>query len=189
MGARQYRAFWRRSESRDYVCLGWLFQHVLHAHVWENRWGHSAGAVSVGLHLIINSGNPGGLFQGAFMVSRIMYRLSEMTRFPLQESGIPLPLVDITAGQQYYDQLVASTNCASSKDTLACMKTVPSNTLLNAVQTIPNFASFQSLNVRSHKPISEANRIDYLVAGLATLCGWCHLYRESSGFSLTRRLC
>ncbi|KAF8527688.1 carotenoid ester lipase precursor [Gautieria morchelliformis] len=93
-------------------------------------WGQSAGAVSVGLHLIVNSGNPGGLFHGAFM-----------------ESGIPFPLADISAGQQYYDQLVASTNCASSHDTLACMKTVPSNSLLNAVQDIPNYASFQSLNL------------------------------------------
>ncbi|KAF8156832.1 hypothetical protein B0H34DRAFT_474653 [Crassisporium funariophilum] len=32
-------------------------------------WGESAGAISVGLHMVLDEGNPGGLFHGAFMVS------------------------------------------------------------------------------------------------------------------------
>lgn len=31
-------------------------------------WGESAGAISVGLHLVLNNGRPEGLFRGAFMV-------------------------------------------------------------------------------------------------------------------------
>jgi len=32
-------------------------------------WGESAGAVSVGWHLVANGGNPGALFGGAIMVA------------------------------------------------------------------------------------------------------------------------
>lgn len=31
-------------------------------------WGESAGATSVGYHLVMNDGNSEGLFHGAFMV-------------------------------------------------------------------------------------------------------------------------
>lgn len=31
-------------------------------------WGESAGASSVGLHLVVNDGDTGGLFRGAVMV-------------------------------------------------------------------------------------------------------------------------
>ena len=31
-------------------------------------WGESAGAVSVGTHLVVNGGDPAGLFRGAIMV-------------------------------------------------------------------------------------------------------------------------
>ncbi|KAF8581752.1 sterol esterase [Ramaria rubella] len=93
-------------------------------------WGESAGAVSVGLHLLLDSGSTGGLFRGAFM-----------------ESGGPLPLTAITTGQQYYDQLVASTGCASSNDTFSCLKGVSLEALQAAVQGIPCVDSFKSLNL------------------------------------------
>jgi Carboxylesterase family len=32
-------------------------------------WGESAGAISVALHMVTNSGNPDGLFRAAFMQS------------------------------------------------------------------------------------------------------------------------
>jgi acetylcholinesterase len=34
-----------------------------------NSWGESAGAISVGSHLIMNDGNTEGLFRAAFMES------------------------------------------------------------------------------------------------------------------------
>ncbi|GJJ10003.1 hypothetical protein Clacol_004229 [Clathrus columnatus] len=73
-------------------------------------WGQSAGSVSVGLQLVINGGNPAGLFQAAFM-----------------ESGTPVPLTPLSSGQQWYNQLVSATGCSSASNTLACLTTVPSN--------------------------------------------------------------
>ena len=35
---------------------------------FHSSWGESAGAVSVGLHLLIDDGDAKGLFHGAFMV-------------------------------------------------------------------------------------------------------------------------
>ncbi|KIJ51271.1 hypothetical protein M422DRAFT_74212 [Sphaerobolus stellatus SS14] len=93
-------------------------------------WGESAGAISVALQLVVNGGNQGGLFRSAVM-----------------ESGSPLPLVDISTGQRFFDQLVADTGCTGSKDTLACLKAVPFDTFQNAVNESPNIFSFMSLQL------------------------------------------
>jgi acetylcholinesterase len=65
--------------------------------------------MSVGLHLLMNDGNPAGLFRGAIM-----------------QSGAPLPIGDISHGQPYYDALVKATNCTSAMDKLQCLRKVPS---------------------------------------------------------------
>ncbi|KAF7983954.1 hypothetical protein HWV62_18374 [Athelia sp. TMB] len=49
-------------------------------------WGESAGAQSVGLHLLANNGDPGGLFRAAFI-----------------ESGSLFPTGDISLGQECFD--------------------------------------------------------------------------------------
>ncbi|KAG9308805.1 Alpha/Beta hydrolase protein [Chiua virens] len=91
-------------------------------------WGESSGAVSVGLHMVTNGGNPDGLFRAAFM-----------------QSGSPIPVGDITQGQPYYNSLVAATGCSSSTDTLQCLREAPYETLLNAVNQSPGIFSYQSL--------------------------------------------
>ena len=40
---------------------------VVHA-ATGHSWGESAGAIGVGTHLVVNGGNPAGLFRGAIMV-------------------------------------------------------------------------------------------------------------------------
>ncbi|KAG5654307.1 hypothetical protein H0H81_004726 [Sphagnurus paluster] len=65
-------------------------------------WGESAGAISVGLHMVANNGNAEGLFRGGFM-----------------QSGSPIPVGDITNGQKYYDALVSQTGCSGSSLNLA----------------------------------------------------------------------
>ncbi|PPQ91357.1 hypothetical protein CVT25_004124 [Psilocybe cyanescens] len=82
-------------------------------------WGQSAGAISISLQMLVNGGNPAGLFRGAFM-----------------ESGGPIPLSDLTDSQESYDALVAGTGCSSASDTLACLRTVPLATLKTAVNNI-----------------------------------------------------
>ncbi|KDR77272.1 hypothetical protein GALMADRAFT_120430 [Galerina marginata CBS 339.88] len=91
-------------------------------------WGESAGAVSVGLHLVLNNGNPGGLFRGAVM-----------------ESGSPFPLSDITAQQPLFDQLVNNTGCTGSRDPISCLRAVTFQNISSAINLSPNIFSFTSL--------------------------------------------
>ncbi|KAJ3555359.1 hypothetical protein NM688_g2623 [Phlebia brevispora] len=93
-------------------------------------WGESAGAISVALQMVANGGDSEGLFRGAFM-----------------ESGSPIPVGDITDGQKYYDTLVEQTGCEGSTDTLACLRQVPFNTLMAAVDNSPSIFAPQSLNL------------------------------------------
>ncbi|KAF8154970.1 carotenoid ester lipase precursor [Crassisporium funariophilum] len=93
-------------------------------------WGESAGAISVGLHLVVNNGNPTGLFHGAFM-----------------ESGSPIPLTDITTLQPSFDQLVANTNCTGSSNLIQCLRAVPFDALSTAMNQSPNIFSFMSLEL------------------------------------------
>ncbi|KAG0695414.1 Alpha/Beta hydrolase protein [Suillus ampliporus] len=91
-------------------------------------WGFSAGAKSVALHMITNGGNTMGLFRAAFM-----------------NSGAPIPIGDIAHGQQTYDFIVNQTGCASSPDTLQCLREVPYDTLMSAANMIPNVLAYQGL--------------------------------------------
>ncbi|CAL1698298.1 unnamed protein product [Somion occarium] len=91
-------------------------------------WGESAGAISVALQMVTNGGDTEGLFHGAFM-----------------QSGSPIPVGDITDGQNFYDALVSETGCAGSSDTLQCLREAPFDTLKAAVDDSPGIFSFQSL--------------------------------------------
>ncbi|KAJ7776821.1 Alpha/Beta hydrolase protein [Mycena maculata] len=91
-------------------------------------WGESAGAISVSLHMLANGGNTEGLFRGAFM-----------------ESGSPIPVGPIENGQKYYDAIVDQVGCASSSDTLECLRTVPYATLKAAQDASPFIFAYQSL--------------------------------------------
>jgi len=91
-------------------------------------WGESAGAMSVGLHMVANSGNTEGLFRGAFM-----------------ESGSPITVGDLSQGQKYYDALVSQVGCLHTSDTLQCLREAPFDTLKAAIDASPNWFSFQAL--------------------------------------------
>ncbi|THH21429.1 hypothetical protein EW146_g170 [Bondarzewia mesenterica] len=91
-------------------------------------WGESAGAISVGLHMVTNGGDAEGLFRGAFM-----------------QSGSPIPVGDISHGQPYYDDLVQRTGCSGSSDTLQCLREAPYSTLESAVNQSPMIFAYQSL--------------------------------------------
>jgi acetylcholinesterase len=66
---------------------------------------------------------------------------------PTKESGSVLPTLDLSAGQPYYDFIVNQTSCARSSDTLACLRTVPFQDLLDAVNQTPNIWGFPSLQL------------------------------------------
>lgn len=71
--------------------------------------------------MVTNGGNTDGLFRGGFM-----------------ESGSPTPGTDITTGQAVYNQIVAETGCAGSEDTLECLRTVPVDALVGAINATPD---------------------------------------------------
>ncbi|KAF8261989.1 Alpha/Beta hydrolase protein, partial [Lactarius quietus] len=91
-------------------------------------WGESAGAISVSLQMLANGGDTEGLFRAAFM-----------------QSGSPMPVGDITNGQPYYDFLVERANCSGSSDTLQCLRAVPYEELMDAINLTPSLFSYQSL--------------------------------------------
>lgn len=91
-----------------------------------NSWGESAGAISVALQLLTNGGDTEGLFRGAFM-----------------ESGSPIPTSDMSGGQTTYDTLVKETDCAGSSDTLQCLREVPYDEFLAAMDRTPNIFSWE----------------------------------------------
>ncbi|KAI9368145.1 Alpha/Beta hydrolase protein [Aspergillus egyptiacus] len=80
-------------------------------------FGESAGAMSVGTHLIAYGGRDDGLFRAAIMQSG-----GSITAGPM----------DTTGYQGMYDEIVGRVGCASSGDTLQCLREVPFATL-NAV--------------------------------------------------------
>ena len=63
----------------------------------------------------------------------------------MQESGSPSPLNDITANQQYFDQLVVDAGCQGSADPIACLRTLPFDKLGDAINQSPGLFSYQSL--------------------------------------------
>ncbi|GJE92632.1 carotenoid ester lipase precursor [Phanerochaete sordida] len=93
-------------------------------------WGQSAGSTSVSLQLLANGGNNEGLFRGAIM-----------------GSGFPLPVGDIIKGQPFYDILVNETGCQGTPDTLQCLREVPFEAIVKAVNDTPSSNSYQSVNL------------------------------------------
>ncbi|TFK27680.1 carotenoid ester lipase precursor [Coprinopsis marcescibilis] len=93
-------------------------------------WGESAGAISVALHMVAYDGDTQGLFRAGIM-----------------QSGAPIPVGDITNGQQYYDFVVSDTGCAGSVDTLECLRRVPYDRLKAAIDKTPSVFAYQALHL------------------------------------------
>eukprot|EP01117_Protostelium_nocturnum_P011489 TRINITY_DN4168_c0_g1_i1.p1 TRINITY_DN4168_c0_g1~~TRINITY_DN4168_c0_g1_i1.p1 ORF type:complete len:422 (-),score=138.52 TRINITY_DN4168_c0_g1_i1:63-1328(-) len=96
------------------LALKWVKKYISYFGGDPNKitiYGESAGAISVGLHLLAYGGeNEKDLFRGAIM-----------------ESGSPTT-VNVPKPYHFqgvYDDLVRRANCASSTDSLECLKRVP----------------------------------------------------------------
>ncbi|KAI0731479.1 sterol esterase [Fomitopsis betulina] len=93
-------------------------------------WGESAGAFSIGFQLVMNNGDPAGLFRAAVM-----------------ESGSPYALHNVSAGQPYYDFLVDYAGCTGQVDTLECLRRAPADQIVAAVDMTPNGQSYTEHNL------------------------------------------
>ncbi|KAM3075159.1 hypothetical protein ACMFMG_007388 [Clarireedia jacksonii] len=78
-------------------------------------WGESAGAIAVGAHLVAYGGRDDKLFRGAITQSG----------GPLQSRKYATP----ESWEPYYQNITRAANCSSANDTLACLRTVPTDTL------------------------------------------------------------
>ncbi|KAK0203479.1 sterol esterase [Desarmillaria ectypa] len=93
-------------------------------------WGESAGAISVGLHLLYNGRTTDGLFRGIFM-----------------QSGAPWTTRNISYGQPTFDRIADETGCNTSGSVIDCLRDVPYDTLMTAINTLPPVFNYTSLNL------------------------------------------
>ncbi|KAJ7607559.1 sterol esterase [Roridomyces roridus] len=92
--------------------------------------GVSSGAISAGLLLLDNNKSSNTLFHGAFM-----------------QSGSPDTSPLVSGGQADYDELVSASGCSGAASTLDCLKQVPFDTIMAAINDSPDIFSFKSLNI------------------------------------------
>lgn len=92
-------------------------------------FGESAGSMSIATHMVLNDGNPDGLFHAAIMAS----------------GGIG-KFRDYHHKQPTFDFMASCTGCGTG-DKLGCLRSVDYNKFCNCVQQIPNFFTYSSTSV------------------------------------------
>ena len=97
-------------------------------------WGESAGSISVLDQMLLYDGN-------------YTYNGNPLFRAAIMNSGsiIPADPVDGVKGQAVYDTVVDSAGCSSATDTLACLREVDYETLLNATNSVCGLLSYCSV--------------------------------------------
>ncbi|OJT04264.1 Lipase 4 [Trametes pubescens] len=93
-------------------------------------WGESAGALSVAHQMVANGGDTEGLFRAAWMESGSLYSAG-----------------DIEELQPTFDFIASEAGCASAKDPLACLREVPAEVIVKAMDKTPTIFSAQALNI------------------------------------------
>ncbi|PNP51629.1 hypothetical protein THARTR1_07746 [Trichoderma harzianum] len=99
-------------------------------------WGESAGAMSVFDQMVLYGGNATynnkPLFRGAIMNSG---------------TAAPAERIDSPKAQAVYNNVVSKAGCSGSSDTLACLRKLPYNQFLSAVNSVPSIFSYNSLGL------------------------------------------
>ncbi|KAI2792220.1 hypothetical protein POX_b02257 [Penicillium oxalicum] len=103
-------------------------------------WGESAGAYSVGAHLVTNNGDNEGLFRAAIMESG---------------NAVGPPYNGTEWHQPMYDRIVQRTGCTNSINTLQCLRHLPYQTFYdNAFEGLEWFATVDGHFITQYPQIS-----------------------------------
>jgi carboxylesterase type B len=88
------------------------------------------------------------------------YNGKPLFRGAIMNSGsiVPADPVDCPKGQVVYDTVVKAAGCSSSKDTLACLRSVDYTTFLNAANSVPGILSYNSVAL-SYLPRPDGSAI------------------------------
>lgn len=95
-------------------------------------WGQSAGSLSVSAHLAINPEGDTTPFRGAMMHSMV---------------SSPLVTTDHPKYQTSYDLVVEYTGCSGQNRTLDCLRKVPYDQYMSAINRLPSLFSDHGLNL------------------------------------------
>ncbi|KAJ6001687.1 hypothetical protein N7522_006914 [Penicillium canescens] len=103
-------------------------------------WGESAGAYSVGAHLVTNNGDNEGLFRAAIMESG---------------NAVGPPYNGTEWHQPMYDRIVDRAGCTNSTETLQCLRDLPYATLYSAAyEGLEWFATIDGAFISQYPQIS-----------------------------------
>ncbi|OAA55528.1 sterol esterase [Niveomyces insectorum RCEF 264] len=97
-------------------------------------WGESAGAISVFDQMALYDGNN-------------TYKGKPLFRAGIMDSGsiVPADTVDCPKAQTIYDDVVVAAHCAGATDTLSCLRALPYDQFLTAVNSVPGLLSYTSV--------------------------------------------
>ncbi|KAH8816695.1 lipase 3 precursor [Xylogone sp. PMI_703] len=97
-------------------------------------WGESAGAISVADQMVLYDGDN-------------TYKGKPLFRAGIMDSGsiVPADPVDCPKGQAVYDTVVKTAGCASSANTLECLRGLSYTDFLNAANSVPGLLSYNSI--------------------------------------------
>ncbi|KAJ5675703.1 hypothetical protein N7462_008600 [Penicillium macrosclerotiorum] len=125
------------------TAMRWLKQHIKAFGGDPDKitiWGESAGAYSVGAHLVANQGNNEGLFRAAIMESG---------------NAIGPPYNGTEWHQPMYNRILERTGCTNSTNTLQCLRELPYETLYNnAYEGLEWFATIDDDFITQYPQIS-----------------------------------
>ncbi|KAG8961648.1 hypothetical protein FRC03_005105 [Tulasnella sp. 419] len=116
-------------------------------------WGESAGAISIGFHMLANGGNTEGLFHAAIM-----------------QSGAYLPIAPGEGAQSKYDALVNLVGCQNEQNKLECLRKVPYETLKTVLRDRGD-AFNCSGPIPTWIPRVDGTLLNQLMKALTLLCG------------------
>ncbi|KAF9892223.1 hypothetical protein FE257_001999 [Aspergillus nanangensis] len=109
-------------------------------------WGESAGAYSVGAHLVANDGENEGLFRAAILESG---------------NAVGPPWNGTDWHQPMYDRIVNKTGCTTATNTLQCLRETPYDTLYaSANENLEWFGAIDGKFIKEYPQISlQAGRV------------------------------